>query len=387
MSASPRTTWILRSIFWIAGLAAGAISWAAGQSLNFEVFSHAAHDFAARTPLYPGMWPYFKYSPAFAMFFVPFAFGPRFIGTALWAFVNFAMAFEGLRSVVPKESLVRACLIAGVGILLSTDGDQSNLFVAGCTLWTLSAYERNQPFQGAFLVGAAGAVKVFPAAAALLLLLFPKKGRALVALAVAGAFYLAIHLLWLSPSNLLGQYRGWLTLLGNDYAFHGWSVMTSVRDYLGYDMPPRMGQLLGATLVLTPAVIRRDRWSDPAWRRILVAAWMTYSVIFNHRAEYCTFTIPALAFGVYATARPMKPWLLFLMVCAYAAVGPFFTRAEVTAPSGLIGFLAAHRNNHPLRVIPWAAVFVVMLVDLWRAPAKSRSNPPRQPDASGKVAA
>lgn len=384
MSEETKLPRILRAVFWAAGLLAGTLSFAAGQSLNFEVFSHAAHDFAARTPLYPGMWPYFKYSPAFAMFFVPFAFAPRWVGTALWALVNFAMAFEGLRSVVPKESLLRACLIAGVGVALSTDGDQSNLFVAGCTLWTLSAYEERKPGKAAFLVGAAGAVKVFPAAAALLLFLFPKKGRAFGALVVAALFYLAVPLLWLSPSNLLGQYKGWLTLLGNDYAFHGWSVMTTIRDYLGYDMPPRMGQVLGAALVLAPAVVRRERWSDPKWRRILVAAWMTYSVIFNHRAEYCTFTIPALAFGVYATARPAKPWLLVLMVAAYLAVGPFFTRTEVTAPSGIVGFLAAHRNNHPLRVVPWAAVFVAMLVDLWKSPEKMPAIPPNEEERPAK---
>lgn len=374
---SDRTVWTLRVLFWVAGLLAGGLSYAAGQSLNFEVFSHAAHDFAVGSPLYPGMWPYYKYSPAFAMFFVPFAFAPRVVGTALWALVNFAMAFEGLRAVVPRAHLVRACLIAGLGVALSTDGDQSNLFVAGCTLWTLAAYEQQRPFKSAFFVGAAGAVKVFPAAAALLLFLFPKKGRSFLALAVAGVFYLLVPLFWLSPSNLIGQYKGWLTLLGNDYAFHGWSVMTTIRDYLGYDMPPRVGQLLGAVLVLSPAVVRRERWSDPRFRRILVAAWMTYSVIFNHRAEYCTFTIPALAFGVYATARPAKPWLLLLMLAAYLAVGPFFTRAEETMPSGgLFAFLSAHRNNHPLRVVPWAAVFVAMLVDLWKSPQKLDPIPP-----------
>lgn len=374
-----RTVWTLRSIFWVAGLVAGIASFAADQSLNFKVFSYAAHDFAARTPLYPGLWPYFKYSPAFAMFFVPFAFAPGFVGTALWSLLNFAAAFEGLRAVVSRENLVRASLVAGAGVILSTDGDQSNLLVAGCTLGALACYERGRPFHAAFVVGAAGAIKVFPASVALLLLLFPKKGRAVGALFVAAAFYLLVPLLWLPPSNLLAQYRGWLTLLGNDYAFHGWSVMTTIRDYFHYDMPPRVGQVVGALLVLVPAVVRRERFEEPGFRRILVAAWMTYSVIFNHRAEYCTFTIPALAFGVYATARggKMPVWLLVLMGVAYVAIGPFFTRPEETVGGGIVGVLAAHRNNHPLRVVPWAVVFTFMLVDLWKKPRPAAGFPSR----------
>ena len=73
----------------------------------------------------------------------------------------------------------------------------------------------------------------------------------------------------------------------------------------------------------------------------------------------------------------MPVWLLVLMGVAYVAIGPFFTRPEETVGGGIVGVLAAHRNNHPLRVVPWAVVFTFMLVDLWKKPRPAAGFPSR----------
>ena len=64
----------LAAVYVLCGGSAGAISYGFGQSKNLEVFRHAARALIAGRDLYDGSSvDWFKYSPTFALLFVPLA--------------------------------------------------------------------------------------------------------------------------------------------------------------------------------------------------------------------------------------------------------------------------------------------------------------------------
>ena len=159
-----KTRGVLRLLFIAIGAVTALISFALGQSVNFGVFSRAANALLHAGSLYPGVEPYFKYGPPFALAFIPFALVPAWLGAAAWGALNFGVAFEGLAQALDDDArLVPAAGLALVGVLLTTDGDQSNLLVTGLVLLAVAGYRRGTAFVGpGMLLAFAVYVKIFP---------------------------------------------------------------------------------------------------------------------------------------------------------------------------------------------------------------------------------
>ena len=358
------------AIFVLAGVIAGAVSWAAGQSQNFEVFRAAAHALVEGDDLYAlNAADYFKYSPTFALLFVPFTWGPGWLLAPLWSGLNFGLAGWGLDRLFAHDARSKrvAQLVALAGIVVATDGDQSNLLVAGAILLALVAYEQGHLRLAAHLLAAATLVKIFPVAFAVLVLFLPKAQRRPAFTALAGALFtwVVLPLVLIEPEELLAQYASWRALLGCDHGNHGWSVMSLFQDGLGFRWSTASLQLLGLALQAFPLAMGVRFGTDRAWRRTVVCSLLCFSVLFNHRAEYATFAISAVGAGIWYASSEAPPslWRRVLVVLAIVAPGPFFTRANIDA-SGIVSFLSAHRQFHPLRVLPLLVVWGAMQHEL-----------------------
>jgi hypothetical protein len=358
------------ALFLFVGIAAGAISWTSGQSQNFEVFRAAARALLRGDDLYAkNAADYFKYSPTFALLFVPFTWGPAALFAPLWSALNFGAAARGVEALFPGDvrKTRMAQLVALAGIVVATDGDQSNLLVAGAALLAFAAYEKGHVWAAAHLVAGAASVKLFPLAFGGLALLLPRRERSRAALVLGGAVFawFALPLILLTPAELARQYASWHGLLGRDHGNHGWSVMSLFQDGFGFDWTTGSIQMLALVVQAVPLIVGARLGTDRAWRRTLVCSLLCFFVLFNHRAEYTTFTIAAVALGIwYASSdAPPTPLRRALVVLAVLAPGPFLTRAEPGA-SGVVSFLAAHRLFHPLRVLPLLVVWATMQREL-----------------------
>ena len=358
------------ALFLLAGVIAGATSWAAGQSQNFDVFTAAAHALVNGDDLYgKNAADYFKYSPTFAFLFLPFTWGPGWLLAPLWSALNFGLAAWGLDRFFARDARKKriAQLVALAGIVVATDGDQSNLLVAGAVLLAFVAYEKGHLHIAAHLVAAATLVKIFPVAIAGLALLLPRDKRtpALLALGRALLVWIALPLVLVGPAELGLQYASWHAMLGRDHGNHGWSVMSLLQDGLGFGWSTSSIQVLALAAQAFPLVMGVRLGTDRAWRQTLVCSLLCFSVLFNHRAEYATFAISAVAVGIWFVSSESSPTHLrrALVVLAILAPGPFFTH-PAAGTDGIVALLAAHRLFHPLRVLPLFLIWMTMQREL-----------------------
>jgi hypothetical protein len=377
---------VLFVLYIVAGLAAGAVSWALHQSLNFDVFVAAARALPRGDDLYVlRSRDYFKYSPTFALAFSPFTLLPPVVGAPLWSAVNFGAAYVGIDRAVPADDQKRHALsVALAGIALGTDADQTNLLIAGAILVAFDAFEHGRSALGSSLLAAAAFIKVFPALGALLALFRPRRAHSLVAMVLAAAVLALLPLAVCTPGVLLGEYRSWLALLAWDRHAHGWSVMSALQDGFSFGAGALGVQLVGAVVLATPMALGASLGTDRPWRRTAACALLSFVVLFNHRAEYASFVLPAVGLGVWLATSARSPVKTALVVLALIAPGPFFARPDPSV-TGVLAFLGAHRVFHPLRVLPLFAAWIWMLADLmqrfleirivWR-PVESRVHAP-----------
>jgi len=367
--------WILRfasrarmvAAYVIVGSIAGAVSYGFGQSKNFSVFSAAARAIVRGEDLYVLRAPdYFKYSPTFALLFVPFTWPPAWIASVAWSALNFAVACVGIDRVVEDVRAKRvAMLVALAGIALSTDGDQSNLLVAGAWLLAYDAFERSRAGAGAAWTMMGGFVKIFPALGAVFALFHPHRSRALTLLVIAALAWLALPLLVCTPHELANEYRSWAHLLAWDRRNSGWSVLPVLQDVARIRWANVSLQIAGAIAQSIPIVLGLRFGTDAAWRRTLACSLMVFAVLFNHRTEYCSFALSAVAVGVWcATVRASK-LVTALVAMAIVAPGPFLARPDPSV-TGVFAFIAAHREFHPLRIVPLFLIWLLMQHELWR---------------------
>jgi hypothetical protein len=160
--------------------------------------------------------------------------------------------------------------------------------------------------------------------------------------------------------------------------------MSALQDGFSFGAGALGVQLVGAVVLATPMALGASLGTDRPWRRTAACALLSFVVLFNHRAEYASFVLPAVGLGVWLATSARSPVKTALVVLALIAPGPFFARPDPSV-TGVLAFLGAHRVFHPLRVLPLFAAWIWMLADLmqrfleirivWR-PVESRVHAP-----------
>jgi len=369
----------LLGLYLIAGIVAGVVSFALDQSKNLEVFRHASQSLLAHRDLYDGSSvDWYKYSPSFALIFLPLALVPAWLAAAVWGAANFGIAFAGIHAmtreeprsggVAPSASGARnvAMLAALPGVLLATDGDQANLLVAGLMLLACSAFARNRSIRGAALVILGFLVKIFPLGAVLFALLDRERERNLFRVIVAMAIGLLLPLVVIHPSELAAQYSSWMSITRFDHAHNrGWSLVTFARDI---GLPALSVQIAALTTLALPVIGAMTAPAPPTmgWRRAFAASLLILIVLCNHRSEYTSFVISSIGVGLWFADARRTPASYVLLALASVAHGPVYV-VDDPRLTGAFSFLAAHRIYHPLRLVPLVVVWAHLQVHLVRA--------------------
>lgn len=375
---------VLVALYVVAGVVAGLVSLAAESSQNLEVFRDASLALLRGEDLYVlRSADYYKYSPTFAFGFLPFAWMPVTLAAAAWPALNFGIAAWGMVRIVAavwkeadadtRSRTTRALLALSLpGILLTTDGDQSNLLVAGMCLGAVAFYIEERPVPAAPLLAFAVLVKIFPIALGAVALVVKDKVKALVALAVSALVLALAPILVVGPSGLAMEYRSWWALVVRDRGptqapWSNWSVMHAF-DALGLSGASLWIQLVGASIFGICALIfivaaERNRRAGRVIERnrlcfAFAVATFAFVLAFNHRSESPTYVLSAIAVAMYVLMHdPTGPWRWSLLVLVTLSVSPIYSDYKA---HDFTSVLSAKRLFHPLRMVPIVLLWLVV---------------------------
>jgi hypothetical protein len=297
----------------------------------------------------------FKYSPAFALLFAPFALPPYALGLFLWNLCNVFALYFALRALLPRREAGLAGLLLIPEVLAATQASQSDTLVAALIIFAFAATERDRSLGAATAIGIGTAIKLFPLAALSFALFQPRPWRTLLLTLATIAALAALPLLVLSPHELAAQYQAWVHVMRVDTLVRGQSVMGLLATVIRGSWPNWPVQLLGTLLLLAPLALRRDRWREPRFRLLFLASLLVFAVIFNHRAERSSFVIAVAGIVIWYLAGRITLWRTALLVLSS------------------VGLLA------PPCIVAW----IVIQLDLLRPSQSARSAPHAAiPDAS-----
>ena len=299
---------------------------------------------------------YFKYSPSFALLFVPFAVLPFVAGLFLWNVVNALSIFFSLRTLLPREQWAIAQALVFVPTLRSIQSAQSNALVAALVIVAFVCFERGWLWRAASAIALGTVTKIFPAVAIIFALPRPDRARAVLITAVTTAALIALPLIVISPTALGAQYASWSALERSEAGLVGASAMALLRD-VGIGWPAWPVQLVASAILLVVLLVRMRDWNDRTFRLQFLAFVLVFCVAFNHRAERQSVVIAMCGMVIWYLASPRAAWRSALFAIVYLLV--------VVSGTDLVPAAMKHILGPDVRLpLPLTILWLVMLGEL-----------------------
>lgn len=372
--ASPvvrRLEWLMLALWVAAAVAATLQQGVIHANNNFLIFRAASLHLLHGQDLYaayPALhFDFYKYSPSFALLFLPFAVLPLALSMLAWNALNAGTLYVALGMVLTRRAALVARAIVFLDMLGSLQNVQSNALVSALIIFAFAGYERRHSFSASLAVATGVGIKVFPLAAASFAVFHPRKLRVAVALIVSIVVLALLPLLVTPAATLLAQYQSWRAIESVDALERGFTVMQMLQLLLHQDWPNWPIQALGVIALVAPVLVRRDRWTQFGFRRLYLCSVLVFCVIFNHQSESPTFVIGVSGAAIwFATLTRPDRWVwatfAFLVVCTILASSDAMPRAIQRAVFDAYRF----------KTVPLILVWVILQVQLW----KRRVQPP-----------
>ena len=364
-SRSSRTAELLVAVLWLGAVIATTVQQGdTHQNNNFLIFRaaslHLMHGidlYAAYPALHADK---FKYSPAFALLFLPLAVIPFTLAMLVWNTLNAGALYLALGRVLAPRKATIARAVVFLDMLGSLQNVQSNALVAGLMIFTFAWYERNRPVLGttAALIGTA--IKIFPLAAVSFAVFHRRKLSVAVATALGLVAIVFLPLLVTSPASLLAQYESWRAIELKDSRELGFTVMQMVELLFRQGWPSWPQQLAGTLLLVAPVLLRREGRGEQTFRLDYLCSVLIYCVIFNHQSESPTFVIAVAGAAVWFAAldrRTPWEWALFgfIVVCTILA-------SSDAMPNAVQRELF---DRYHFKTVPLIVLWVALQMRLW----------------------
>jgi hypothetical protein len=361
----PRRTGWLIALLWCAAVVAATLQQGiAHHNNNFLIFRAASLHLLHGQDLYaayPALhFDFYKYSPTFALLFLPFALPPLALAMLLWNALNAGALYLALGTVLTPRAATAARAIVFLDMLGSLQNVQSNALVAALIIFTFAAYERRQTVLGSAATMIGTSIKLFPLAGASFAIFHPRKVRVALALTLSFVVLLLLPLLVTPAATLWAQYASWRAIEAKDALHRGYTVMEMLQLLLRQDWPNWPLQLLGVAALVAPVLVRRERWSEWTFRRLYLCSLLLFCVIFNHQAESPTFVLAAAGAAIWFAALPHRTrwdWALFV----------FFVVCTILPSSEVMPRVVQRSLFVPyrLKTVPCIVLWLVLQRRLW----------------------
>ncbi len=356
---------LIVALLWIGAVVAATVQQGvAHQNNNFLIFRAASLHLLHGSDLYaayPALhFDFYKYSPTFALLFLPLAVLPFTLSMLLWNAINAGVLYVALGMVLPRRGATIARAIVFLDMLGSLQNVQSNALVAGLIILSFAAYERRHTVLGSLAAGVGTTIKVFPLAAVSFAVFHPKKLRVALVVVLGMAALLLLPLLVTSPATLLSQYASWRAIEAEDALERGFTVMQMVQLLFQQHWPNWPQQLGGVLLLVAPVLVRRERWSEWTFRLAYLCSVLLFCIIFNHQSESPTFVIGVAGAAIWFASlhRPSRlEWGLFV----------FFVVCTILASSDAMPD-AIQRDvfdKYKFKTVPCVVLWIVLQWKLW----------------------
>ncbi|WP_316796326.1 glycosyltransferase family 87 protein [Pedobacter agri] len=267
------------------------------------------------------------YGPVFSIFIAPFALLPDGLGMILWNVANVAILLWGIFSLpisINKRSIIAwICAHEALTALFSF---QFNIALTGLIMLSFSYLVKQKEIQSAFFIAIGTLIKLYGIVGLAFFFFSRNKVKFIIAGVVALCVLFALPMLLSSPSFVVQSYADWYHSLVHKNStnasltsFQDISIMGMARRISGDVSLSNTPFLLGGLLLFGLPYLRINQFKYLAFRLMLLASTLIFTVIFSSGSESPTYIIAFAGVAIWfiVQQKPKNKWILALFIFAF----------------------------------------------------------------------
>lgn len=302
----------------------------------------------------------FRYSPTFAVYMLPFAYLPTWLGVILWNLLNTFVLFFAIKMLPSISNKIKAfilwfILIENTTAILNT---QTNSLIAGLLLFAFVFMEQRKTILATLFIAISIYIKPFGILGFLLFFLYPNKVKFILYSALWSIVLLLLPLLFVSVEQLQTLYLSWGEILTYDFeTVYGLSVMGWLSTWFNVNIEKNIIIAIGALILLLP-FIKYKMYELFNFRMLIMCSILLWVIIFNYKSESNTFIIADCGVAIWYFLKPRKIGDAILVISVFV-----FT---ILSPTDIFPSYLRHNYVEPyvLKVVPCIFVWFKIIYEL-----------------------
>ncbi|RZL69149.1 MAG: DUF2029 domain-containing protein [Pedobacter sp.] len=308
------------------------------------------------------------YGPVFSIFIAPFALLPDGLGMILWNVANVAILLWGIFSLpisINKRSIIAwICAHEALTALFSF---QFNIALTGLIMLSFSYLVKQKEIQSAFFIAIGTLIKLYGIVGLAFFFFSRNKVKFIIAGVVALCVLFALPMLLSSPSFVVQSYADWYHSLVHKNStnasltsFQDISIMGMARRISGDVSLSNTPFLLGGLLLFGLPYLRINQFKYLAFRLMLLASTLIFTVIFSSGSESPTYIIAFAGVAIWfiVQQKPKNKWILALFIFAFVLTS--LSPTDIF-PSAIKEFIRLYSLKALPCVVIWLTIIFQMM--------------------------
>ncbi len=361
------------TLFITIALITGIKQYVRGSYNNYKIFKYTFLHILDEKPLYEEYPMEYgdsnHYGPVFALVIAPFALLPDAIGTSLWNMANAMILCLGFYSLpLPLRTRSLIALICAHEALVALLSFQFNVGLTGLIMLSFSYLAGQKVAKSAFVIALGTLVKLYGIVGLAFFFFSRNKWKFIFSGLISLAILLILPVVLASPEFVIRSYSDWYVSLAEKNmhntsltSMQDISLMGIVRRTLQDSSIPNLPFLAAGLLLFFLPYARIDQYKHTAFRLMLLASVLIFTVIFSSGSESPTYIIAFAGVAIWFMIQPSpgNKGIIFLFLFAFILTS--------LSPSDL--FPKFIRNNYirpySLKALPcvliWFSIIYQML--------------------------
>jgi len=371
------TTFLLKRpsvafIYILLALIAGIKQYSHNSYNNYSIFKYVYWHSIDLQNLY-GSYPEYldsnHYGPLFSLFIAPFALLPDGMGMILWNIVNVLILLYGIYS-LPLTENKRAIIawLCAHETLTALFSFQFNIALTGMIILSFSFLIKKKEVQSAFFIAFGTLVKLYGIVGLAFFFFTKNKLKYILAGVAAFAVLFVAPMLISTPFFIIQSYQDWYHSLvhKNDInasltSFQDISVMGMVRRISGNINIPNSPFLIGGIIIFALPYLRFSQYKNLAFRLMLLASTLIFTVIFSSGSESPTYIIAFAGVAIWFVIQPNPKSTLVITLFIFAFILTSLSPTDII-PKATKEFI----RLYSLKALPCTLIWLTIIYQMMK---------------------
>ncbi len=307
------------------------------------------------------------YGPIFSMIIVPFAVLPDYLGMPLWGMFNAIVLVWAILQLPLKSTQINAVLWICLHEFLTTLlGIQFNPMMTAIILLSFVYIEKEKDFWSAMFIILGIFVKLYGIVGLAFFFFSKNKIKFILSLLFWSIVFFVLPMLISSPTFIIQSYVDWyerLIVKNNENAISGYqdvSLMGMVRRIFHDNTISNLPFLVGGVILFGLQYLRFKEYKNEAFRLMLLASVLIFTVIFSSGSESPTYIIAFVGVAIWFVMQP-KPVSKF-----YIGLFVFAFILTSLSPSDLMPKFLKENYIRPysLKALPCVLIWLAIIYEM-----------------------